>query len=228
MLYVSEIFRSFQGEGVRTGLVTVFVRLAGCNLDCIWCDTRYARNREGAEEMGPESVLDEVEKLGSQNVCITGGEPMIQEEILDLIGILDRKGYRVDLETNGSVNLREVIDRYPKVFISMDVKNPSSGEEKSLDPENLDLLRSSDQVKFIVKDGRDLNFTLKFLKKKRPLSNVIITPCDNKGGEEIAGILDVELFKFQNSGDRDLKRTANRSRLMIQTHKIIWGDKRGV
>ena len=225
---IYEIFRSFQGEGIKTGLPTTFVRLAGCNLNCNWCDTEFARDVEGSRKMPLKKIVDEVEKLKAKNVCITGGEPLIQNETTDLAKLLDKKGYQVDLETNGSIPLKDILKEVPNIFLSVDVKTPSSGEERRFHVENLDHMRPTDQIKFVIKDEIDIRFAVDFLNRKRPYLNIIMTPCDNRNKEKIAGILDMELFRLSASGETELNRIAERTRLMLQTHKVIWGDKKGV
>ena len=151
-LVVNELFTSFQGEGLHTGLRTTFIRLAGCNLDCLWCDTRYARDPDSGIPTSIVDLISRVKDEGTTLVCITGGEPFLQKGLGDLIGGLLGLGMSVDIETNGSLPLRDHVLEHPSVFLSVDVKTPSSGEGGSFLMENLDLLRPSDQLKFVVRE----------------------------------------------------------------------------
>ncbi|RPJ53565.1 MAG: radical SAM protein, partial [Methanobacteriota archaeon] len=124
----SEIFPSIQGEGRGQGLVTTFVRLAGCNLRCRWCDTRYAW--DGGEEMSVDAVAAAVRDLGIRRICITGGEPLLQgDELSQLLAILAEEKYEIEIETNGTID-PSPYHRY--ATICMDVKCPASGEESDL------------------------------------------------------------------------------------------------
>ena len=149
---VSEIFRSIQGEGRSQGLITTFVRLAGCNLSCSWCDTPYAR--EGGKEVPVGDVFQAVEFSSCSRVCITGGEPLLQgDELGALVQKLDEAGYRVEIETNGTIDFSP-LQKYAS--ISMDVKCPSSGEESDLSL--LSRIMARDAVKFVVEGTGDLDY----------------------------------------------------------------------
>jgi 7-carboxy-7-deazaguanine synthase len=149
---VSEIFRSIQGEGRSQGLITTFVRLSGCNLDCAWCDTPYART--GGKEVPAGDVFQAVEFSSCGRVCITGGEPLLQrDEVTALAKRLDEAGYRVEIETNGTIDFSP-LQRHAS--ISMDVKCPSSGEESDLSL--LSRIQARDAVKFVVGGTEDLDY----------------------------------------------------------------------
>lgn len=146
---ISEIFLSLQGEGIYQGKASIFIRLAGCNLACTWCDTRYAC--ESGEEMTTEQVLERVSAEDCSLVCITGGEPLLQQEhLLPLLEALGERGYITGIETNGTIDFG-LSGEYAS--ICMDVKCPSSGEESDLSL--LDKIRITDSVKFVVKDSED-------------------------------------------------------------------------
>ena len=168
-LSVYEIFTSFQGEGIHTGLPTTFIRLAGCNLDCRWCDTKYALRIEDGKMMSIHDIIGSVERSGLDLICLTGGEPLVQENGLELVRELMERSKRIDLETNGSLDIRPYAGMGPDIMISMDVKTPSSGQEDRFLLSNLDGLRKHDQLKFIVADQKDLDFALDFIGKYRPL-----------------------------------------------------------
>ncbi|HLG31248.1 MAG TPA: radical SAM protein, partial [Candidatus Brocadiales bacterium] len=140
MLKVKEIFKSIQGESTFAGLPCTFVRLAGCNLRCSFCDTTYAYD-EGTE-MSVEEVIGAVENLGCNLVEITGGEPLLQKDVCTLADLLLRKKYQVLVETNGSLN----IDLLPQGTIRiMDLKCPDSRTSEKMDWENINRLRRSDE-----------------------------------------------------------------------------------
>lgn len=209
-MLVNEIFLSIQGEGLTMGLPTVFVRLSGCNLDCSWCDTRYAG--EGGIEMDAPRVLDSVRGYRVRHVCITGGEPLLQKESRELITLLLDAGKVVVLETNGSLSLEGLPD-HPDLRISMDYKCPSSGQEARMRTGNLALLGPKDQLKFVVADKEDLETARDVVVKNAPRCPVILTPV---GGLTLEPVVRFVL-------DRGLE-----VRVLPQLHKIIWGDRRGV
>ncbi len=220
MLKVLEVFGSIQGEGVHTGLSTTFVRLSGCNLRCIWCDTAYSQNGSSGKDTTVEEVMSQVRGLDRPYLCITGGEPLLQDDVITLCSAAIEEGYNVDIETNGSIRIEELIGRCPDVFISMDVKTPSSGQEGSFHEGNLGLLRAEDQLKFIVSDPADIDFALKFIRDHSPPCDLIITPCNNEDSEVLAEHLSRELEKGT------YRTSLNRLRLMLQMHRTIWGPDR--
>jgi len=219
-LKVNEIFRSLQGEGLYQGEPTVFVRTQGCNLRCPWCDTQYARNPDGGKVLRIEDIIKEVVSKQKEGwVCITGGEPLMQDEAVgELVGILWEEGYKVEIETNGFYPLPYWHSRAHSW--ALDVKCPSSG--KSPLPAIVEtweeLTSSSLQVKFVVKVPRDLNFVLEVKNKKLFNGKMfIISPVFIKG-------------KLDNGWGQTVAQFCldNNFRLSLQYHKILWGDKRGV
>jgi 7-carboxy-7-deazaguanine synthase len=149
---IAEIFRSLQGEGKNQGRICLFIRLAGCNLRCRWCDTPYAQ--EGGSEMSPDAVLEQVWRTNPPYVCITGGEPLMQAAALEpLLASLHTRGTIIDIETNGTFDFTR-FQRYAS--ICMDVKCPSSGEKSDLGL--LDAIRPQDSVKFVVNDEADCRY----------------------------------------------------------------------
>jgi 7-carboxy-7-deazaguanine synthase len=207
---ISEIFFSIQGEGVLIGTPTTFVRTVGCNLDCSWCDTRYAR--EGGKDMTAEEVSAAVDKIGAPFVSLTGGEPLIQSDINLLVGMLLEDGYHITIETNGSLPL----DRLPtseEIMISMDIKCPSSGMSGHNRYENLDFLSPRDQLKFVIADRVDYLFAKKVLVEHDVNAPVIMTPA---GGIDMLPLAEWILT------DKLWVR------VLPQLHKIIWGERRGV
>ena len=205
---ICEMFRSLQGEGMTIGSLTYFIRTVGCNLSCTWCDTIYAM--EGGESMSVDEIMDLIDS--TRNVCITGGEPLLQEDVRELIDRLVEAGKLVTVETNGSLDV-SLIPRSDKVIVSMDVKCPSSGMSDRNRPSNIGLLSEKDQLKFIIKDEVDLDFALRFLKGNPTSANVIFTPVD---GLDIAFLAEIVVSREMNV------------RVLPQLHKIIWGDRRSV
>src|SRR5216683_2879701 len=164
-MFITEIFKSVQGEGTRAGLPCVFVRLTGCNLRCTWCDTAYAFH--GGKKMSVEDVLAQVDELcgraGDQSgaaaivplVELTGGEPLLQEEIYPLAEVLIARGFTVMIETSGE----RFVGRLPKEVIKVvDVKCPDSGEADTFDARNLEAVDAKDEIKFVLSTRRDYEF----------------------------------------------------------------------
>ena len=206
---INEIFHSIQGEGATMGIPTVFVRFTGCNLDCIWCDTEYAKTEGKKYSIG--QIVAEVNKFKCNQVCITGGEPMCQSETPRLINELLATGYLVTLETNGSINLEE-LECSPLLMISMDIKCPSSGQSEKMDFSNIELMGPTDQLKFIITDRNDYDYAKDIMKEYEPRCVIIMTPVDGT---------DLEKLTEWVLKDRiDV-------RVLPQLHKIIWGDQRG-
>lgn len=206
---ICECFKSIQGEGLMMGVPTVFIRTVGCNLSCAWCDTRYSMT--GGEEMSLDDILDTVGDCGS--VCVTGGEPMLQPEMPELLRRLVESGRKVVLETNGSVDLKDVPED-PLMLISMDIKCPSSGMTDRMLVSNLGYLSKKDQLKFVIKDQADFDFAVSFLRDNPVDTNVIFGPVG--GTDRLEWLVDNVL-----AADLDV-------RVLPQLHKIIWGDKRSV
>ncbi len=225
-LYINEIFASVQGEGIHTGLVTTFIRLAGCDLRCTWCDTPYSLSTEDGRPFPIEKVIKDIRSFGSSIVCITGGEPLVQKETVLLVEKLLNEGFETDIETNGAHDVSILPLKKKGLFISMDVKTPSSGESESFLTRNIAHLKKDDQLKFIIKDGEDLDFTYTFLKTYEPKCNIILTPCSNEGGKTIVERL---ILSFREQEEGPFRDVLKRARVMIQTHKVLWlADKRGV
>jgi 7-carboxy-7-deazaguanine synthase len=213
VLSVNEIFYSIQGESTYAGRPCVFVRLAGCDLRCSWCDTPYAFN-EG-QKMSVEDVLRQVDSYGSPLVEVTGGEPLLQDDVYPLMERLLDSGRTVLLETGGQIDVSRVPGGVVKV---MDVKCPASGESNKVEWANIDRLRSRDQVKFVIKDRGDYEFARDVVMRHaldRRCAAVLFSP--------VHGVLDPKALSEWILGDRLPVR------LQLQIHKHIWGaDVRGV
>ncbi|WP_400207962.1 7-carboxy-7-deazaguanine synthase QueE [Candidatus Methanomassiliicoccus intestinalis] len=207
---VAEIFLSLQGEGVLMGTPTVFVRFVGCNLDCAWCDTNYAKS--GGVEMTVNEILDKIEHFNTPFVSLTGGEPLLQEDINTLITSLLEESYHITLETNGSLALNE-LPVSEEIMISMDMKCPSSGMTRSEMYDNLSFLSPQDQLKFVIADRVDYLFAKKVLRENDVNCPVVMTPV---GGLDLKPLAEWVL------------QDCLLVRVMPQMHKLIWGDARGV
>jgi 7-carboxy-7-deazaguanine synthase len=167
---IAEIFRSLQGEGKNQGKPCLFIRLAGCNLKCRWCDT--PESRIGGMEMSLDAILEQVWRINPSYVCITGGEPLIQgDELENLLVSLHKRGTVIDIETNGTVDFTRF---QPFASVCMDVKCPSSGEQSDLSL--LDTIRPQDSVKFVVKDEADCQYTLEVIRAHRIAGEIFVSP----------------------------------------------------
>lgn len=209
---VCEIYKSIQGESSYAGYPCVFVRLVGCNLRCTYCDTRYAY--EGGTEESVAEVLEKVDEFGADMVLITGGEPMLQDETVELAELLLRAGRRVLVETNGSIDLKNLPEAVVKI---MDIKTPGSGFADSTKMENLELLSSWDMVKFVITSEKDFEWAVgvvnEHLLDKRV--ELLFSPAFTQFKPETLAKLIVE--------------KAIPVRLNLQIHKYIWSpDARGV
>ena len=212
-LIVNEIFYSIQGESTYAGLPCVFVRLTGCNMRCIYCDTVYAYD-EG-HPMQISEILDSIGGFHCSMVEITGGEPLLQTETPRLIDALLRKQYQVLMETNGSFDIRMTDPRCVRI---MDVKCPGSGEHEKCNFHNFKHLGKKDQVKFVIGDRRDYEYARDMLEKipaSIPNENLLFSPIrETLAPAKLAGwILQDHL----------------QSRLHLQLHRIVWPSvERGV
>ena len=205
---VNEIFYSIQGESSYAGRPCIFVRLSGCNLRCSYCDTQYAY--EDGVEMEMQEILDRISGYNCSLVEITGGEPLFQADTPDLIRHLLDKGYRVLLETNGSLDIGIVDKRCVRI---VDIKCPSSGEKESNDLENLKRLGEKDELKFVISDRADYEYAKEILDLAlidSPRSVVVhFSPCYGR-------ISLKELSRWILDDSLNV-------RLHIQLHKFIWG-----
>lgn len=209
---VCEIFSSIQGESTYAGLPCIFIRLSGCNLRCVYCDTAYAY--EEGTEMTEDDVFKRAVSYGINLVEITGGEPLMQKDVFPLIKRLLDSGLTVLVETNGSISVSGVDHR---AIIIMDMKTPGSGMCEMMDFENLRLLKPQDELKFVIADRRDYEWTRDFIRK-----------------HELSGKCTILLAPvFGVFPPRDLSKwmLADRlqARLNLQLHKYIYGpEERGV
>ena len=209
-LRITEIFASVQGESTFSGLPTVFVRLTGCPLRCVWCDTEYAF--QGGEQRSMASVLDEISGFGIKHVCVTGGEPLSQKACLALLAALCDAGHVVSLETSGAIDIGPVDPRVARI---MDLKAPGSGELSRNRFENIPLLNAHDEVKIVIADEADYRWATEQITKYELLNRctVLLSPVQGQlDPAELAGwvVRDRIPVRFQ-----------------LQLHKILWQDARG-
>jgi 7-carboxy-7-deazaguanine synthase len=220
-MQITEIYKSLQGESTYAGLPCVFVRLTGCNLRCLWCDTEYSFY--GGQRMTTEQVLAEIEGLSAPGglVEITGGEPMLQEkEVVPLMQHLVELGYEVLLETSGERPLEQVPGKVVKI---VDVKCPGSAEGETFRIENLDTLLPHDEIKFVISDRMDYEFARDFTIRHHlggRVNAVLFSPAFRK---EAAGARDASncLLDPQELAQWMLRDNVS-ARLGLQLHKLIW------
>jgi 7-carboxy-7-deazaguanine synthase len=212
-LLVNEIFFSIQGESIHSGLPCTFIRLAGCNLRCSYCDTRYAYD-EGVE-MKIKSIMDRIEVYGCPLVEITGGEPLLQNETPQLIYRLLKNGYKVMMETNGSLDIGKVDKRCIKI---VDIKCPTSNESDKNDFENINRLHPEDQVKFVIGNRTDYDYASKITTRIYPKlapDHILFSPVFGQ-------MVPSDLAKW-------ILEDKLQVRFHLQLHKFIWPQsQRGV
>ena len=231
---VCEIFRSIEGEGLRTGLAAVFVRLHGCNLRCSYCDSMYAVEGHDFEQMNVLQVLDAVESYrgesGIQCVTVTGGEPLLHAGIGELLRALSENGFLVNVETNGTVPCKW---HYPGLFYTMDWKCESSGMSAKMRMENLETLGANDVLKFVVGTERDLEETARVVDElSRRKSAVSAADKTSLGMPHIFVSPVFGKLKYEKIVEWMLSEKVmvqNNARFQVQLHKIVWDpDLRGV
>jgi len=210
-LRITEIFHSLQGETRTVGIPTVFVRLTGCPLRCAWCDTAYAFN--GGETMEIGAIINQVAKWDCEYVTVTGGEPLAQAGCHDLLRELCDRDYRVSLETSGALPLGDVDER---VCIVMDLKAPGSRESHRNRYGNLEQLRRSDQLKFVIQDRGDYDWSAAQIRRRGlagKVGEILFSP--------VHGELDPALLAQWILDDRLPVR------MQIQLHKLLWNAEPG-
>ncbi|HET9032715.1 MAG TPA: 7-carboxy-7-deazaguanine synthase QueE [Dokdonella sp.] len=209
-LRLTEIFFSLQGESDSVGWPTVFVRLTGCPLRCVWCDTEYSFH--GGQWHEIDEILATVAGFGARHVCVTGGEPLAQKRCLTLLEALCDAGHEVSLETSGALDISEVDQRVRKV---MDLKAPGSGEVARNLWSNIDHLQAHDQIKIVLADRADYDWSIARINEYDLTSRcpVLLSPVQGK------------------LAPRDLADWIIEDRLPVrfqmQLHKLLWGDQPG-
>jgi 7-carboxy-7-deazaguanine synthase len=209
-LRICEVFLSIQGEGLDSGLPTVFVRSVGCNLRCAWCDTKYAY--EGGADWSLDSLETRISNYKVKRVCLTGGEPLLQKDAPELVARLLKAGYEVSVETNGSLPVGDILalDKTGKLRLSLDIKCPSSKMHKKMRFENLAELRGRDQVKFVLRDLKDYAHSRAVLDEHPTKAAVIFQPVWGRSGARIA---------------EAVLKDGLEARVMVQLHKVLWGAR---
>ena len=217
---VAEKFISINGEGVRAGELAVFVRFQGCNLRCHYCDTKWALVQDCPyEEMSPEQIHAYTKRTGIQNVTLTGGEPLLQKDMDRLLAILlADEDLRVEIETNGAVDLKKFCACPGRPVFTMDYKLPSSGFERTMVLDNFELLSKDDTVKFVSGSTEDLERAYEIIREYD-----LLRKCHVYFSPVFGDIEPAEIVSFM------MDHKLNEARLQIQMHKVIWDpDKRGV
>jgi 7-carboxy-7-deazaguanine synthase len=230
-MFITEIFKSIQGEGTRAGLPCVFVRLTGCNLRCTWCDTAYAFH--GGKKMSVDEVMARVEELAGREkraaseggpynskksvplVELTGGEPLLQEEIYPLAEKLVAAGYTVMIETSGE---RFVGRLPPEVVKIVDVKCPDSGEADTFEMKNLDAVGENDEIKFVISSRQDYEFAREFTRENRldeKVKQVLFSPVFDDPEGKWKGLEPRQLVEWMLEDGLPV-------RLGLQLHKFVW------
>ena len=212
---ISEIFYSIEGEGIEIGRPEIFIRLAGCNLRCTWCDTKYAL--ENGTEMSIEEILQEAGKYPCKSVSITGGEPLLQKtELLELVRQLKGLGYWIQLNTNGTIFDGEIFRLVD--LISMDCKCPSSGMKSEFEVlrKTHDSFGSKSQFKFVISNEEDYQYAKNVVSASLKSGTSVVLQPEWKSRKFTEKLVD--LVKRDNLGVR----------VILQQQKMIWGVKRGV
>ena len=209
-LKISEIFHSVQGEATRAGLPTVFIRLVGCPLRCVWCDTAHAFS--GGTRMTLPEIMEEVAGYSTHQVCVTGGEPLSQNSCLGLLKALCDAGHDVSLETSGALDIAKVDSRVSRI---VDLKAPGSGEFSKNRWQNLDLLTSRDELKFVLKDRADYEWARDTVVERQldKLCPLLFSPVQES--------LEPRILAEWILADRLPVR------FQLQLHKLLWGNMQG-
>ena len=210
-LKIHEIFHSLQGESTRVGLPTVFVRLTGCPMRCVYCDTAYAFS--GGSNIEIADILAKVAKFGTPYVTVTGGEPLAQRNCLVLLKDLCDLWYSVSLETGGAIDIGPVDKR---VSVILDVKTPGSGEDKNNLWGNLAHLKATDEVKFVLCDYADYEWAKQML-----LKHSLTAKCPVLFSPVYSQVNPTQLAEWVLADKLSV-------RMQVQLHKILWGEKPGV
>lgn len=212
-LLISEIFESLQGEGSSTGLPFIFIRLTGCNLRCIYCDSTHAF--KGGEKMELEEVIAVISKFKTKRVLVTGGEPLLQRGCIPLIELLYKNNYSVFIETHGEISI-EKIPSYVRII--MDIKTPGSKMQRGNYQQNLSHLKASDEIKFVLTSEEDYTWAKEIVKRGLPTNEVLFSPMffHSESPQKKASLDPAALAAW-------IIRDGLQVRFQLQIHKILWG-----
>lgn len=214
---INEVFYTVQGEGRTQGLPTVFVRTTGCNLRCTWCDTTYSFY-EG-DEQPLDRLLEVVGKFPAKQVCLTGGEPLLQKDAPAFVQALLDRGYTVTVETSGSLGIEALDALRPRerLIVNLDVKGPSSAMQAENRWANLAVLRAHDLLKFVIADEADFQYAQGVLRERPSRAEAVFQACwdSEKGTSNLRWL-----------AERVLREGLD-VRVGTQLHKHIWGEERG-
>lgn len=214
---VVEIFDSIDGEGITAGCLATFIRLAGCNIRCGYCDTPYALKKEDGKDMTLAEIVERVVKIGNKHVTLTGGEPLWCDRVKTLIEAIIAEGHRVNIETNGTLPIEPYTQLYGAV-ITMDYKTISSGMNGQMNLENLRRLRGVDVLKIVCQES-DFEDIEQMLKTYRPRCKIFLSPIYGK----------IEPVKLVNFAKHLRDEGIYNVRVQVQLHKIIWNpNEKGV
>lgn len=224
-LRMTEIFYSLQGEALTSGLPTIFVRLTGCPLRCVYCDTTYSFT--GGERLSLEAIMEDIAQYPCKRVCVTGGEPLAQPNCIELINRLLAAGYEMSLETAGALSVAEVPDAVSKV---LDIKTPSSGESDKNLWSNLEHLTQHDQLKFVIMNRNDYQWSKQKVEEyqlDKKVGTVWFSPMFNVHQDAVGDIAEVDVPNLARELAEWILEDAIPVRLQLQLHKIIWADAKG-
>ncbi len=210
LLKITEIFYSLQGEARDAGRPTVFIRLTGCPLRCVYCDSEYAFY--GGEWTKIDQIMEQVASYRTSYVCVTGGEPLAQKRCLELLNRLCETGYRVSLETSGAMDVSLVDERVSRV---LDIKTPGSGEVERNLWANLDILTAHDQIKFVLCSRDDYDWAVAEIQSRDLIGQmeILFSPAWGQ-------VKPTELAEWVIQDQLDV-------RVQLQLHKLLWGDTPG-
>ena len=223
-LRLTEIFYSLQGEALTSGLPTIFVRLTGCPLRCVYCDTEYAFT--GGERQSLETIIETIKSYPCKRICLTGGEPLAQPNAIELMKRLLSDSYEISLETAGALTVANVPKAVSKV---MDLKTPSSGEVDKNLCSNLDYLTQHDQIKFVIMNREDYDWAKTKLsehKLNELVDTVWFSPMFNVA-EDIDDEVSPDVPVLARELAEWMLADALPVRFQLQLHKIIWADAKG-
>lgn len=219
MFKVVEMFESINGEGYKAGQLAYFVRFQGCNMNCVYCDTKWANKKDALYQlMSAQDIVSKVNEAHIKNVTLTGGEPMLQEEIEELIRLLYENGHEVEIETNGSIDISSYDHCDYRPSFTLDYKCPDSGMEKFVDVMNYDHIQEKDTIKFVCSSRIDLKKAYEIIEKYalNKKAHVYLSPVFGKIDPQ-------EMVAFM------LEKNMNDVNLQLQMHKFIWDpEERGV